>query len=555
MNARVLELIKNPENIQSEDLKLLESEIKTKPYIQNIRALYLYGTHQFNPENYQKELSKTAAYTTDKKILYHFINKNSMLEVVENEEVVENKTLENLSEEIPVAEVSTEPVLEIEDKTEPKTVFVNGKRNRILFEGEENFLESSLDKTQDETVAEAENISTKPEIQQIVEEQITEETSEIVEPKTIEEIITDNKISEPEIISEDSEPQFSEEKIIEEPQISTDIKDEVSAELSFHGIDTFLPNVAVPVENKVENYQPKQETNRHEEEMKRLIAEVEAKIKAKKDAQPVQEKVVEEDIPSGEISFAETQSFDLKTVEPKYVDEVNEAQTIKEIPQEKTEEISKEFEIKEVEPVKENTPIQNTSWKPMSISSNTPDALIQKKETPKAEVKPEPEQETRTLEVSTEKEERQVLNVSFFAPNVSKIESEEKTEPKLETVKEEAKPADSNVPQFINTWQNWLKIDRKDESSKEEIKEKAIEKFIENEPKISKLKEETNFVVKEKADDISHLMTETLAKLYVEQRLYSKAIKAYETLQKKHPEKSEYFAEKINEVKDLRTNK
>ena len=93
MNARVLELIKNPENIQSGDLKLLETEINSNPYIQNIRALYLYGTHKFNPENYQNELSKTAAYTTDKKILYHFIN----------QKFAENNDLEEaISTELPL---------------------------------------------------------------------------------------------------------------------------------------------------------------------------------------------------------------------------------------------------------------------------------------------------------------------------------------------------------------------------------------------------------------------------------------------------------------------
>ena len=47
-------------------------------------------------------------------------------------------------------------------------------------------------------------------------------------------------------------------------------------------------------------------------------------------------------------------------------------------------------------------------------------------------------------------------------------------------------------------------------------------------------------------------MTETLAKLYTEQRLYTKAIKAYEILQNKHPEKAEDFKAKIQEIKDLK---
>ena len=49
-------------------------------------------------------------------------------------------------------------------------------------------------------------------------------------------------------------------------------------------------------------------------------------------------------------------------------------------------------------------------------------------------------------------------------------------------------------------------------------------------------------------------MTETLANLYVEQKLYAKAIKAYETLAEKHPHKEEIFKDKINEIKELRKN-
>lgn len=203
----------------------------------------------------------------------------------------------------------------------------------------------------------------------------------------------------------------------------------------------------------------------------------------------------------------------------------------------------------------------------MQVSSQIPDSLIAKDEKSAPIIEAATKTETQKVEetFSTEKlEERPVFNASFFTPKVSSIESKQSqiiSEEKEEKAPVELKNEKSNIPVFINTWQNWLQIDRKSDLiesksliSKEELKNNVIEKFIEKEPKISKLKDESDFVVKEKGSNISHLMTETLATLYVEQKLYAKAINGFEILGEKHPEKKEYFLERIKEIKDLRKN-
>ena len=77
METRIIDLIKNPETLRVEDLNLLETEIEKFPYMQSLRAIYLLGVHRFYNENFSKELAKTAAYTTDKRILYNLINKTN----------------------------------------------------------------------------------------------------------------------------------------------------------------------------------------------------------------------------------------------------------------------------------------------------------------------------------------------------------------------------------------------------------------------------------------------------------------------------------------------
>ncbi|MFS4431345.1 hypothetical protein [Chryseobacterium sp. S90] len=707
MNPRVLELIKNPKNIQLEDLGLLKEEIHTFPYIQNIRALHLYGIHLYEKENYQKELSTTAAYTTDKKILYQLINgkikQESKSEIVEEKKP--SKTIEKPAQLIqktkafPIKReegVSVEKPAEEHDAAcvlptalEVKHIYVNGERNRILFEGEENFLEEQNSETIDiestlesgvlvtqktepvveepvqqeeqaeteekagenftpEAIIHEDQISSEKEEEKIDEEENISfhEIAPVVPEENIEEVVeepvkTESTANETEIVSEEEFSQqeiqaeieenagenFTPETIIDEDQIFAGKEDtlgneEVSsvelsdAEVSFHGTESFMPDVKIQANNeeiseKAEVSQP--HVNKHEEEMRRLIEEVEKKMK---EAKPVaqEEKTESEAAGDHEISFAETQNFHFWSTsedKPSEIKEepVKEETVVNQLPAEE------EVKVESAEE-KEEAPEAQSSWKPMSVESNIPDSLISKSteaaapeiKIPAAEIIPaeEPEQimeaeapseteaiteivqedtvlaKEETSEVAedqpvpiettegntdkaVEKEEVPVMNVSFFGTDISTLKVEDKQKESKEepveqiqevTMKNTTQPQlDSNVPGFINTWQSWLKIDRTEDVEKEksETKEKAIETFIENNPRISQLKEESSYVVKEKNDDISHLMTETLANLYFEQKLYTKAIKAFEILIKKSPEKKEYFESKIQDIKDFRS--
>ncbi len=771
MNHRVLELLKTPKNIQSEDLNLLKEEINSFPYVQNIRALYLYGVHLYDKENYQRVLSTTAAYTTDKKILYQLINGKIQQrlkpeikkETVQEKPVSAENPLKVLYEakagsfpikredlvlaEPEMAELPKQETAEKQEQEETrilpppreeiKHIYVNGERNRILFEGEENFLNDDTVETIDlESTLESGSIVTqkmekKEELSDVSEENhptenvtsetpdehpikendaamaepvdqeretepseadfhevkvildtMQEEGSEEAESKEIsadtqsseniqaekteefkpetaigeenlnseseQEEISDEsalsfhetdafmpeikvaaddkeEIKEPETVNKDSEKnsdvnsipevaEFTPEKIINEDEISSETVEEAvqdQSELSFHGTESFLPEVKIqPNERQTINQIPQQNLSKHEDEMRRLIEEVEKKMKERAASEEIKRQEEEPANTGHDISFAETQHFEVKPAEPENP-EIEEKQ---EPESESIGELKEETKAEAPEIPEEKEP-ETRSWKPMAFDSNIPDSLLNRPaeapqfvpEQPKQEVhqetiqhrEPEAEEEilNQTEEISEPenvipeapvgaseqpeaesnmaaseetKEEAPVMNVSFFGsgwtiPQSEKKQSDqenqdaetESTSKPDEQPSEKAKsnPFDSNVPGFINTWQSWLKIDRNEEARKDktELKNKVIETFIENNPRISQLKEESSFVIREKGDDISHLMTETLANLYFEQKLYTKAIKAFEILIRKTPEKKKYYEGKIQEIKDFRT--
>jgi tetratricopeptide (TPR) repeat protein len=116
-----------------------------------------------------------------------------------------------------------------------------------------------------------------------------------------------------------------------------------------------------------------------------------------------------------------------------------------------------------------------------------------------------------------------------------------------------------------HSFQEWLQLSRLQPIVREEMapevdsnkkkKIDLIDKFIENNPKIPPIaKDATVPVVAQQTEDTSYLMTETLARVYLEQKKYSKAIQAYEILILKYPEKSSFFADRISDIKLLQQN-
>jgi hypothetical protein len=83
-----------------------------------------------------------------------------------------------------------------------------------------------------------------------------------------------------------------------------------------------------------------------------------------------------------------------------------------------------------------------------------------------------------------------------------------------------------------------------------------IDKFISDNPKIKPISSNAPKpkLVNNDEDVSDNLMTETLARIYLEQKNYNKAIQSYKILSLKYPEKSSFFASQIKLVQELKDN-
>jgi tetratricopeptide (TPR) repeat protein len=121
-----------------------------------------------------------------------------------------------------------------------------------------------------------------------------------------------------------------------------------------------------------------------------------------------------------------------------------------------------------------------------------------------------------------------------------------------------------DLEDFKNTFKrkkaNEPDSERQDDTAKPEQNRRnaLIESFILEQPKIvpkpeKKVAEQTPTPESEPQLN-PDMITDTLAKIYIKQGFYDKAIHAYEKLSLKYPEKNSYFAGQINKIKQIINN-
>ncbi|KIQ22694.1 hypothetical protein RT99_06215 [Flavobacterium sp. MEB061] len=573
-------LINKPDAITEKQTEALGNVLIEFPYFQSARALRLKGLFNQNSFKYNYALKVTAAHTADRSILFDFITSETFtsiqndfydkklrdllnINVLDSEVVSPDEIKKSIEVRIDPIEQSiltsikqaTSNVFEDSIKTEEKTVEpIIEETKSIVFEEVIKTEEKPEDSIEDA------DVKTIEEKKSVVNEEIinTEDIKEDVlilaeetEPAVFEEVKTHNEsidsIKEETIVIPVKETKHTFfEEVVDDDEVE-DIK------------ENFDPVIEKPV-STIEEIAPVvfEEPKKHTEI--RIDPIEESIYKSIKEATTV---IFEESKP------AEKEAAAIIVDTPKITEQHKEIASV----------VFEEVKITEEKP---NEVIPTILDQPTTVEESPKEVINF--------ILEEPIFIEESKEIITDS-----IEESIIEKNILKTQFEETVKIAEENL-EIGKPLDFSVKEK-HSFQEWLQlarpepIDRTNEIVQEDIKtveentqkvertpepikqtvpeteivedekkKKAelIDKFIETNPKISPIKSDPitlppiQFNINQ--EDNSYLMTETLARVYLEQKKYTKAIQAYEILILKYPEKISFFADRISDIKILQQN-
>ncbi|MBF4518685.1 hypothetical protein IRZ71_20205 [Flavobacterium sp. ANB] len=589
-------LINKPDAITEKQTESLGNVLIEFPYFQSARALRLKGLYNQNSFKYNYALKVAAAHTTDRSVLFDFITSETFTSI--QNEFYDRKLRDLLninvldSELVLPEETRKIPEAKI-DPLEQSILTSIRQATSTSFDEPTKIEEKVNDSVIEEVIPNpVEAITTEEKtVDAIIEETIsnvTEETPSVIFEEAIktEELpiieAAETSFEQTPVVSFEEDAKTEEEPIIEtikEEVISVPVKERITFFDEVVTDETEDPIAEETVLNTIEETIPVIQEEKKYNEIR--IDPIEESIyKSIKESTTV---IFEESKPSEKIIVEEPKFIELpkevatlvfeeiKTEEPNDVLPVilEEPKAIEEDPKEVITVILEEPTF--IEEPKEavtvvSEEIKTIDEKPIEV---TP-VIIEESIVIEEEAKETPLEETikiaeenleigKPLDFSVNEKHsfQEWLQLARPEPidRTNEVVQEVQEVKEIEAIKEVEKTPEVAIENITEK-----KIAVEPEIVEDEKRKKAelINKFIETNPKIPPVKATATtlppiqFDINE--EDNSYLMTETLARVYLEQKKYTKAIQAYEILILKYPEKISFFADRISDIKILQQN-
>ena len=496
------------------DLDELKELTALFPWFHSAHMLLLRGLKENNDIRFDTQLKVSALSVADREVLYHY------LFLAPAEVAGEGVTVTQVGTEVPAAEI---PVSD--DGTSAGEGYVT----------EVAPITEEIPLTEEAPVAEAADVTEEVpviEAAPVIEEILLPEDALITEeiPLTEEAPVAEAADVTEEVPVIEAAPVIEEILVPEEAPVTEGIT--VPGEIPVTG-DEIAGDVIPGAEDR-----PEEEVTEKLRTREELIAEIEARLREleeihKAAADQVAQPLPEEPLPASEIIPAEMPVMEPALEEPPVPEPGPEEISI-------PESVPVEISVPESVPGETSIPESEPGEFPGQLSEESPEPIPEESPEPIPGLLPEESPETIPESLPEPLPESVPATEIEWQPGTSaESESEAEAEPGQEELFElipdepvgESEPAMQLTPADL------------------------IDRFIRISPSIERLTPGDVQPVKdlsaESTVERGKFITETLAKIYINQGYYSKAINIYEKLSLQYPEKSAYFASRIEKIKDL----
>lgn len=532
-----------PDQLKESSVVEMEQLIKQFPFFQTGHMLYLLALSKISNKVVQEKLPTEALYISDRKALYDMLNKPQAAQAaasdtkpmasapaaqdaaLKTEQAAEPAKKEGKSEEAlssaPTTTTTTTTTVEVkkeEAKADDKKT--DDKAAEAAPAPAPEKKERKKKKEKDDLADWDKNFEER----KVNHDKLVKDFFDLTDKEKYETVATN--------VSADGKITAAAAELVAAAHTITSTSNEVKTEKT----ETKAPE-AKPAEAKKEEA-PKVEEVKKTEEPKEKKKEIEDK----------KEEAPKAEAPKAEEPKAETKT-ETKVEEKKEEPEAPKDQIFQKIAslrKEQEEASRKRMEAEaEAKKIAETTKITTTT-----TTTVVTETVTIEKSSETAEKKAEPAIEEAAFTVVPDDDAKpEILQEETKTETVAEAKVEEKTEPAQPAAEE---PKEMSAAEKLMARLNKMKNEQPEQKTDSNS---LIDKFLQAEPHLDRNKEVNTGDMGQESIKQPELYSEKLAKLYIQQGLFDKAIASYEKLNLKYPEKSDYFAAKIEEINQLKNNK